>query len=188
MRVHASYHGIEADFDTRPGLFSPSAPDRGTMAMLSVARFQPGLRALDLGCGWGLVGVLAAKLCGAENVALCDKDPMAVETARKNAEANGVGGVRLYVSDGLSGVDETSFDLILSNPPYQSDFSVAKRFLEKGFNRLKIGGTFYMVTKRKEWYKRKFIAIFGGVRIHEIDGYYVFEAQKRQQRYATTSS
>ncbi len=188
MRVHASYNGTEADFETEKGLFSPSAPDRGTMAMLSAVRFEPGQRVLDLGCGWGLVGVLAAKKCGAENVAMCDKDPLAVETARRNAEINGVPEARVYVSDGLSGVEETGFDLILSNPPYQSDFSVAKAFVEKGFNRLKMGGTFYMVTKRREWYKRKFIAVFGGVRIREIDGYYVFEAQKRQERYAATRS
>ena len=42
----------------------------------------------------------------------------------------------------------------------------------------------YMVTKRKDWYKNKLISIFGGVRIHEIDGYYVFEADKRSTSYA----
>ena len=41
-----------------------------------------------------------------------------------------------------------------------------------------------MVTKRRQWYRNKLIAIFGGVRIREIDGYYVFEAQKRDARYA----
>ena len=186
MRVHVCFQDIDASFETIPGLFSPSAPDRGTMAMLSVSELEPGKRVLDLGCGWGMVGVLAAKICGPENVAMCDIDPAAVHTAEKNALANGAEGVRLYVSDGLSGVDETGFDCILSNPPYQSDFSVAKSFIEKGFNRLKIGGKFFMVTKRREWYKNKFISIFGGVRIHEIDGYYVFEAQKRQQRYASS--
>ena len=66
-------------------------------------------------------------------------------------------------------------------------FTVAKRFIEKGFNRLKIGGKMYMVTKRKDWYKNKLISIFGGVRIHEIDGYYVFEAEKRSASYAGKS-
>ncbi len=44
---------------------------------------------------------------------------------------------------------------------------MAKSFIEKGFNRFLIGGKFYMVTKRKEWYKDKFISIFGGVKIYE---------------------
>jgi 16S rRNA (guanine1207-N2)-methyltransferase len=84
----------------------------------------------------------------------------------------------------LDALDETGFDCILSNPPYHTDFSVAKRFIEKGFNRLKPGGRMYMVTKRKEWYKNKFISVFGGVRIYEIDGYYVFEAEKRSKNFA----
>jgi 16S rRNA (guanine1207-N2)-methyltransferase len=41
-----------------------------------------------------------------------------------------------------------------------------------------------MVTKRREWYRNKLIAIFGGVKIHEIDGYFVFESCKRDARYA----
>ena len=176
--------GQRLELETRPGLFSPEHADRGTLAMLSCARFEPGMKVLDLGCGCGLVGILAARICGEENVIMSDIDPLAVETARRNAARNGVGGVRAVVSDGLSGIDEAGFDLILSNPPYQSDFAVAKHFIEKGFNRLKLGGTMRMVTKRRDWYRNKLRAIFGGVRIHEIDGYFVFEAEKRDGRYA----
>ena len=41
-----------------------------------------------------------------------------------------------------------------------------------------------MVTKRLKWYRNKLVAIFGGVRVHEADGYFVFEAEKRDSRYA----
>ena len=81
-------------------------------------------------------------------------------------------------------MDASGFDLILSNPPYQTDFSVAKGFIEKGFNRLKIGGKLYMVTKRRAWYKNKMISVFGGVEIRETDGYYVFIAERRSLQYA----
>jgi len=64
------------------------------------------------------------------------------------------------------------------------DFSVPKMFIEKGFNRLRIGGRMYMVTKRKLWYKNKLISIFGGVKIWEIDGYYVFMSVKKSPDYA----
>ncbi len=176
--------GHRLELETHPKLFSPGHADHGTLAMLSVAHFLPGMKVLDLGCGCGLVGILAARICGEENVILSDIDPLAVEVAAKNAARNGVGGVRVVVSDGLTGVNGSGFDLILSNPPYQSDFSVAKRFIEKGFNRLKIGGKLLMVTKRRDWYRNKLIAIFGGVRICEADGYFVFEAEKRSDRYA----
>ncbi len=167
-------------FETREGLFSPAHADHGTLAMLSYADFQPGMRVLDLGCGWGLVGIAAAKMCGAENVWMADIDPLAVESARENAARNGVSGAHFCVSDGFSGIDAAGFDIILSNPPYQSDFSVAKGFIEKGFNRLKIGGRMLMVTKREGWYRNKFTAIFGGVRVFRRDGYFVFVAERRR--------
>ena len=168
--------------ESQPGLFSPAHADRGTLAMLSQVEFRPGMQVLDLGCGWGLVGVLAAKRCGAENVWMCDIDPAAVETARKNAAANDVEGIHAVVSDGLEAVDAAGFDLILTNPPYQSDFSVARRFIEKGFNRLKIGGWMYVVVKREKWYLNKMRAVFGGAVSREIDGYYVISAQRRRSQ------
>ena len=186
-RLDVTIMGERLTLVTRPGLFSPEHVDRGTLAMLSVAGFAPGLRVMDLGCGCGVVGILAAKKCGAENVVMSDIDPEAVDTARANAAANGVDGVMIAVSDGFAQLDEACFDLILSNPPYQTDFSVAKAFIEKGFNRLKIDGRMLMVTKRRDWYRNKLRAIFGGVRVHEIDGYFVFEAQKRQPSYANAA-
>ncbi len=164
-------------------LFSPAHADRGTLAMLSCVNFVPGQKLLDLGCGCGLVGLWAAKILGQENVVMCDIDPKAVAVAQENARLNGLE-IRAYVSDGLSGVPESDFDLILTNPPYQSDFAVAKRFIEKGFNRLVIGGRMMMVTKRRAWYENKLRAIFGGVECKQVDGYFVFEAERRQASYA----
>lgn len=172
---------------TRPGLFSPEHVDRGTLAMLSRAELRPGMRVMDLGCGCGVVGIVAAKKCGAENVVLADVDPLAVQTARENAAANGVENVKIVLSDGFSAVEEAGFDLILSNPPYQSDFSVAKRFIEKGFNRLKVGGRMMMVTKRLDWYRNRLRAVFGGVRVEQVDGYFVFTAERRSLSYASAA-
>ena len=182
--IRAEVLGEALELRTAPGLFSPGHVDRGTLAMLSAAGFEPGMKVLDLGCGCGVVGIVAAKKCGQENVWLVDVDPLAVETARQNALDNGVPGVTLALSDGFKQLDAAGFDLILSNPPYQSDFSVAKAFIEKGFNRLKLGGRLMMVTKRREWYKNRLIAVFGGVKICEIDGYFVFEAVRKRAEYA----
>ena len=176
--------GIELAFDTAEGLFSPRGLDAGTRAMLKIAEFHPEDKVLDLGCGYGPVGIYAAKKIGPERVTAVDVDPLAVETARKNAEANGVSGIAFHVSDGFRSIPDAGYTAILSNPPYQSDFAVARHFIEKGFNRLALGGRMYMVTKREAWYKNKFIAIFGGVRVREVDGYYVFTAEKRSFEYA----
>mgnify|MGYP002293057124 CR=1 FL=1 len=132
----------------------------------------------------GLVGIAAAKVLGEENVWMTDVDPAAVRCAAENAKRNGVENVHLCCGDALDAVDASGFDWILSNPPYHADFSVAKKFIEKGFNRLKLGGKLVMVVKRELWYRNKLTAIFGGVRMQEIGGYFVFTAEKRSERYA----
>lgn len=182
--VKTNIKGIDLVFETSEGLFSPRAVDLGTLSMLSLVEFGENEKVLDLGCGYGVVGILAAKIVGEENVVMLDIDEEAVKLAQENASLNGVPGVKTIQSDGFTNLDEKDFTLILCNPPYHTDFSVAKTFIEKGFNRLCIGGRMYMVTKRKEWYKNKLIAIFGGVQIWEINGYYVFMSIKKSRTYA----
>lgn len=145
---------VELTFETRNSVFSPTGIDKGTLAMLAAANLPENLRKsdklLDLGCGYGVVGVYAAKLTNPRNVVMSDHSKLCVELSQKNAERNGVGGVKVVLSDGFHSLTDTDFDIILSNPPYHADFSVPKHFIEKGFNRLKVGGKMYMVTKRKD--------------------------------------
>ena len=172
------------EIETTEGLFSPRGADAGTLSMVSAVELESGQKLLDLGCGAGLVGIAAAKVLGEENVWMTDVDPAAVRCAAENAKRNGVENVHLCCGDALDAVDASGFDWILSNPPYHTDFSVAKKFIEKGFNRLKLGGKLVMVVKRELWYRNKLTAIFGGVRMQEIGGYFVFTAEKRSERYA----
>lgn len=178
--IHTQLKGIELQFQTDESVFSPTAVDIGTMAMLSVVEFQPGDKVLDLGCGYGVVGILAAKSIGADHVVMCDISENAILCARKNAELNGVAGVPVLGSNGFEQIEDRDFSLILSNPPYHTDFSVAKGFIEEGFKHLVLGGRMVMVTKRLDWYKNKLIAVFGGVKVIEKDGYYIFIAEKRK--------
>ena len=182
--ITGSIKGIDLRLETRPELFSPRGFDPGTLAMLSLVAFDPADKVLDLGCGYGLVGIAAARLIPPAQVFMIDADPLAVETSRSNAALNGVSGVSVAVSDGFREFRETGFTKILSNPPFHADFSVPKHFIEKGFNRLVVGGVMWMVTKRLPWYRNKLTAIFGGVRVHEAGEYFVFEAEKRSSQYA----
>ena len=159
--------------------------DAGTRAMLQTMNLTSEDRLLDLGCGCGIVGIYAARQIGASNVVMVDVDPVAVDTARLNADANGLGGVTIRLSDGFKDFDETHFTKILCNPPYHADFSVARHFIMKGFNRLLVGGEMVFVTKRDTWYRRKMSSVFGGHHCQTIDGYYVIRATKRQPYYAS---
>ena len=180
-------NGVKLFFETENASFSPLGIDKGTLAMLLAVDFSNPGKLLDLGCGYGAVGIYAAKSIGEQNVIMSDIDENCVRLSGKNAKSNGAGGIKIIQSDGFENIDEKDFSLILSNPPYHSDFSVPKHFIEKGFNRLEIGGKMFMVTKRKDWYKNKFTAIFGGVQITETDGYFIFCAEKRGTRYANVS-
>jgi 16S rRNA (guanine1207-N2)-methyltransferase len=176
--------GVELRFESSPTLFSPRELDKGSLALLSRVSIEQGDKVLDLGCGYGLLGIFAAKLARPEAVFLLDRDDVAVAYAKRNIILNGVVGVTCAVSEGLQDFHETGFTKILCNPPYHADFSVAKHFIEKGFNRLAVGGSMWMVTKRGPWYRNKLHGIFGNVRVYLVGSYFVFEATKTSQTYA----
>ena len=182
MQIEEKIQGIDLVLQTNEEVFSPGAVDRGTKAMLSFVTFTEKDKVLDLGCGCGVVGICAAKQIGAEQVVMCDISENAVMLSSQNASANGVGEVKILQSDGLKEIQDKDFTLILSNPPYHTDFAVAKGFIEDGFKKLTVGGRMIMVTKRLDWYRNKLSSVFGGVTVKEQDGYYVFLAEKRSDR------
>ena len=68
--IHAKIKDVDVDLklETEPTIFSPNSIDNGTLAMLSEIDFLPSNKVLDLGCGYGVVGILAGKLIGEESV------------------------------------------------------------------------------------------------------------------------
>ena len=177
--IECNINGVQLKMHTESSLFSPNYIDKGTIAMVTKTEFQAGQKVLDLGCGYGVVGIYAAHFVGAENVTMADINPVAVEVAKKNTIFNDLQTIKVTQSDGLHNIIDQDFDLILSNPPYHADFSVPKHFIECGFRHLKCGGSMVMVTKRYKWYKNKLQSVFGGVKIIEENGYYVFISQKK---------
>ena len=152
--------------------------------MLSCVELADGDKLLDLGCGCGVVGIYAAKILGPEHVFLIDTDPTAVAVSKANAVRNEVPELSVSLSDGFRDFHEAGFTRILSNPPYHSDFSVAKHFILKGFNRLAIGGEMWFVTKRDKWYRKKLQSVFGNGKSQLVNGYFVTSATKTQASYA----
>ncbi len=182
--ISTTIDGQDLTFATLPGLFSPRYIDKSTLALLALVEFGGDEKVLDLGCGYGIVGIWAAKRLGADRVVMSDIDPDAVAVARENAERNGVEAIKIVQSDGFRNLDEVDFSTIISNPPYHTDFAVAKHFVHKGFNRLRIGGQMYMSAKRELWYKNKLQGIFGNVRIRHVKGYSMFRSIKHSSTYA----
>ena len=167
--IKANIKNIDLEFSTSDTVFSPFSIDKGTLAMLSEVNFSSNDTVLDLGCGYGVVGILAAKLIGSDRVVMSDVSEDAVKLANDNSKINALENIKIVQSDGFDNITERDFSIILSNPPYHTDFFVAKGFIEGSFNHLVLGGKLLMVTKRFDWYKNKISSVFGGCRIVEKD-------------------
>lgn len=167
------------------GLFSPRGLDAGTRFLIECLDLGADERLCDLGCGYGALGIWAAKRLGSERVFGIDIDRKAVDQALANAAANGVGDLRIVEADGFDGVDEAGFTWICLNPPYHVDWDVPKKLIRKSFNRLRIGGRLALVVKRRDWYEAQLRKIFGGCQVRERDGYHVLIAERRAPQRRT---
>lgn len=165
---------------TAPGVFSPRGLDAGTRLMLSHVQARAGARLLDLGCGTGIVSRIAAEAWQCQVTAV-DVNARALRLARANAP-----GAEVLASDGFRGLAGRIFDLVLTNPPYHTDFSVAREFIEGAFRHLTDGGMLFLVVKRSNWYVNKIRTIFGGCQVIQADGYTLIRAEKRTRERAAT--
>ena len=129
--------GVELSFTTDAGVFSRDGLDTGTRALLEALPPLSG-RVLDLGCGWGALGGVLAKVYPQARFVLSDINARAVELARRNLRENGLGNAEAVCGDGFAAV-EGKFDWILTNPPIRAGkqviyalFAQAKDFLAPG--------------------------------------------------------
>ena len=109
------------------------------------------LNILDLGCGYGVIGLAAAR-SGAASVDLVDANLLAVAAAQMNIEHLGLANAHALASDVLSAVPDKKYDLILSNPPFHTgrdvDYQVARAFIEQSYQALESGGRLFIVANR----------------------------------------
>lgn len=181
--INYDVNDIHLKFETNNKVFSPKGIDRGTLSMLSVLDLSSDDKVLDIGCGYGFVGLYISQFINPNQITMSDISEDAITLAKLNSELNGIQDIKIVRSDALKNIEENGFSIILSNPPYHEDFSVPKKFIEEGYKKMIIGGKMYMVTKRKEWYKNKLISVFGGTKIMEINDYYVFISEKKEYRH-----
>ncbi len=108
------------NFKVSQELFSSQVIDYGTQRLLrtistqNLGRFN---KMLDLGCGYGPIGISLKKLNPKGEVHMVDKDALALEYSKQNAELNGVPDIKIYGSLGLDDIKDDDFDLIISNIP-----------------------------------------------------------------------
>ena len=164
--------GPSCRFVSRPGVFSYGQMDNGARALAETMTIQPGDRVLDIGCGCGTNGVFASRHTGADGrIAFVDSNVRAIALADLNARSNGLTAFQTVASSRVEGLEEGSFDVVLANPPYYANSSIARLFIERGRALLKPDGRFYVVTKQVEEVADVMMEIFENVEAIMHRGY-----------------
>lgn len=134
-------------FHSTWGLFSPTEIDEGTRLLINTMEINSSDMVLDLGCGYGPIGIVAAKLAPQGHVHMVDKDFIAIQYAQENAELNHLKNCESYLSNGFSHIQEgRTFHKILSNLPAKVGKEMLAIFVADAKKHLKPGGKIIVVT------------------------------------------
>ncbi|MGO4111420.1 class I SAM-dependent methyltransferase [Paenibacillus sp. YAF4_2] len=182
-QIHeANLRGYTLRFMTDAGVFSKSGVDYGSRVLLDALVLAPSAKVLDVGCGYGPIGLTAAKLAPEGHVTMIDINERAVELSKENAKLNGINNVTVTQSDIYESVKENRYDVILTNPPIRAGKQVVHRIFEEGYQLLNPGGKMWVVIQKKQGApsaESKLELLFGDVEeVTKDKGYRIFLATK----------
>src|SRR2546425_12713507 len=148
--IHFAFRGHAFTFRSDAGVFSGGKIDRGTELLLDALEIGPCELILDLGCGYGAIGIIAARLSEGGHVILTDVNERAVALARKNVAANGVGNAEVRLGTLYEPVAGLAFDHILCNPPIRAGRKVVDGIVAEAPTHLLGGGRFWLVARTRQ--------------------------------------
>ena len=169
--------GEKMTFLTDAGVFSKKMIDFGSQLLLKCLEVNQGETVLDVGCGYGPLGLSLAKAYGVQ-ATMVDINNRALDLARQNAERNKVEAT-IFQSNIYEQV-KGKFDHVISNPPIRAGKQVVHEIIEKSKDFLGIGGDLTIVIQKKQGApsaKSKMEDVFGNCEIVKKDkGYYILRS------------
>ena len=144
-----TYRGVALKFRTDAGVFSKGEVDTGTRLLLDALPEEMGGDVLDLGCGWGVIGIAVARKWPDCRVTMADVNTRALELSRENARQN-CADVTCVESDGMAALEGRTFDAVITNPPIRAGKQVIYRMFADVAKSLKPGGTLYLVIRKQQ--------------------------------------
>jgi len=185
--VEAVLRGRKYRFKARAGIFSRKDVDDGTRLLIETIDVRPRHSIIDVGCGYGPIGIVAAHLASVGRVVMVDCNARAVEYASRNiqshhlnhARKNGKPRVEAVLGDRFDAVPGERFDRVISNPPFHSGNDVLFPLVDEAYGHLRVHGRLYLVLMRYAGVKRHMQKIFGNVSVTADDGRYVVLMSER---------
>jgi 16S rRNA (guanine1207-N2)-methyltransferase len=179
----ATLRNNELTFTSDSGVFSKDGVDFGTRLLIDMFQFPDSdAPILDVGCGYGTIGLTLAKENPSRVVVMVDVNERAVHLTRQNAEQNGISNVEIYESDLFENVPRCRFSAIVTNPPIRAGKQVVHRIFEEASERMFPGGELWVVIQKKQGAAsavKKLESIYDKVSIKsKKKGYTIILAQK----------
>ncbi len=149
MLISDALRGVTVEFYVTGDVFSPRGVDEGTRLLVENSIVPEEGVVLDLGCGYGVIGITLAKAYPGLRVVMVDINPRAVELAKMNARLNRVENrVTVLLGDLYEPVEGMMFDAILSNPPLAAGLETTERLIEGAPSHLRSGGSLQLVMRK----------------------------------------
>ncbi|RKD22749.1 16S rRNA methyltransferase [Ammoniphilus oxalaticus] len=182
-RFDFQLRGREFTFKSDAGVFSKERIDFGSLLLIENMEIENEDRVLDVGCGYGPIGLTAAYLASKGDVLMVDINERAVSLANWNAKNNGIDNARAIESDLFEKVDQQQkFNVILTNPPIRAGKVTVHHIFERSYHYLKPGGHLWIVIQKKQGAPsafRKLEETYEQVtKITQKKGYWIIKAQK----------
>lgn len=171
---------------TDAGVFSKGKVDTGSEVLIQAAQKSdfPNGNILDLGCGYGTIGLVLAKTFPNREIKMVDVNERALDLSKDNAVLNEIKNVEIYQSNIFSSIEDKEFAAIISNPPIRAGKKVVHQILEESYDHLVDGGKLQIVIQKKQGApsaQKKMQEVFGNVeRISLEKGYWVLQSEKKK--------
>ncbi|KGX89368.1 class I SAM-dependent methyltransferase [Pontibacillus marinus] len=175
--------GKDLNLSTDQGVFSKNEVDFGSRTLIESFE-EPSVDGefLDLGCGYGPIGISLAKDFPNRNIVMVDVNERAIELSELNAEQNGATNVEILQSDRFQALEGRSFASILTNPPIRAGKQTVHAMLEESYHHLLPSGELWVVMQKKQGApsaQKLLQDLFGYVDVVKRNkGYYILKAKK----------
>ncbi|MCD4690366.1 methyltransferase [bacterium] len=185
--VEDELRGRRYKFHTYAGIFSRKAVDEGTHLLVETMEMRPRHSVIDIGCGYGPIGIAAAHAASVGRVVMVDCNARAVEYAEMNirehhlnhARKNGKPRVEAVLGDRFDAVTGERFDRVISNPPFHAGNDVLFPIVDEAREHLRIHGRLYVVLMRYVGVQRYMRKVFGNCHVAADNGRYVVLMSER---------